>query len=96
MEKLRRMPGLQNSHFVQVCQILGKRAEQQDRYLITTFNDGLLLVIADGHNGTKVASLITSKIAGTLTKERFEILRETGIKILRLLGQFRSGRLLDD
>ncbi len=47
---------------VNVCQELGDRREQQDRFVVNQHELGLLVAIADGHGGDKVANIVASQL----------------------------------
>jgi len=61
---------------ISIYQALGRRPEQQDRYLASRLQDGYLLMVADGHSGTKTVSLIASRVTEIFSKERDALLRK--------------------
>jgi serine/threonine protein phosphatase PrpC len=55
---------------VDTYQAIGERQEQQDRYLVANLRDGLLLMVADGHNGTQASSLLAENTTQIYSEER--------------------------
>lgn len=57
------MPGKESNPpprlpLVEAYQSLGNRDTQQDRFVIAHTNNGILVAVADGHNGSRTASII--------------------------------------
>ncbi len=61
---------------VDTYQAIGERQEQQDRYLISNLRDGLLLMVADGHNGTAASSLLAENTTQIYSEERTAVIEE--------------------
>ncbi len=61
---------------VDTYQAIGERQEQQDRYLVSNLRDGLLLMIADGHNGTGASSLLAENTTQIYSEERAALVAE--------------------
>jgi serine/threonine protein phosphatase PrpC len=55
---------------IQIYQAVGRREEQQDRYLVTQLNDGVLVMVADGHSGSNTVELIVQQTVAIYSQER--------------------------
>ena len=53
---------------VEVYQSIGNRDTQQDRYVIADTNNGILVAVADGHNGSRTANIIEENLLHTFQK----------------------------
>ncbi len=81
---------------VQIYQSLGHRDEQQDCYVVSRLDSGLLVAVADGHGGVKTASLIATQLPG-LFHEALEAFfkenanaRYTGLSDAKMRRVFRQ------
>ncbi len=61
---------------VDTYQAIGERQEQQDRYLVSNLRDGLLLMVADGHNGADASSLLAENATQIYSGERAAVMDE--------------------
>lgn len=59
----------QNIPEVSVFQDLGRRDDQQDRYVVLRLNTGLLLAVADGHGGHEASSMIAKYLSLIFSEE---------------------------
>jgi serine/threonine protein phosphatase PrpC len=55
---------------IAIYQAIGRRSEQQDRYLVSRVEDGYLLMVADGHGGSSTASFLADNVARLYAQER--------------------------
>ena len=55
---------------IQIYQAVGQREEQQDRYQVSQINDGVLVMVADGHGGSSTVDLIAQQTVAIYFQER--------------------------
>lgn len=48
---------------IEICQSLGERSDQQDRFVISQMQIGTLVVVSDGHGGHMVADIVAAQVS---------------------------------
>lgn len=81
---------------VQIYQALGDRDEQQDCYVVSRLDSGLLVAVADGHGGFRTGSIISTQLPGIFydaLEACFRMdanARYAGLKDMGMRGVFRQ------